>query len=140
MATQTKPAAEAMERKGEHGLEHQGLAPSGKVHWNQVAPELIQAAIRRGEGELADMGPFVAVTSPHTGRSPNDKFVVREGDTQKDVDWGKVNQPLEPKHFDTLLADVRAYLDNAPELFVQDLYAGADPAHRLSVRYVSPNA
>jgi phosphoenolpyruvate carboxykinase (ATP) len=110
------------------------------VHWNQVAPELIQAAIRRGEGELADMGPFVAVTSPHTGRSPNDKFVVREGDTQKDVDWGKVNQPLESKHFDTLLADVRAYLDEAPELFVQDLYAGADPAHRLSVRYVSPNA
>src|SRR5688572_24528173 len=140
MATQTKPAAEAIERKGKHGLEHQGLAPSGQVHWNQVAPELIQAAIRRGEGELADMGPFVAVTSPHTGRSPNDKFVVREGEAQKDVDWGKVNQPLEPKHFDALLGDVRAYLDEAPELFVQDLYAGADPAHRLSVRYVSPNA
>jgi phosphoenolpyruvate carboxykinase (ATP) len=140
MATQTKPAAEAVERRGKHGLEHQGLAPSGQVHWNQVAPELIQAAIRRGEGELADMGPFVAVTSPHTGRSPNDKFVVREGEAQKDVDWGKVNQPLEPRYFEALLADVRSYLDEAPELFVQDLYAGADPAHRLSVRYVSPNA
>ena len=140
MATQTKPAAEAIERKGKHGLEHQGLAPTGQVHWNQVAPELIQAAVRRGEGEFADMGPFVAVTSPHTGRSPNDKFVVQEGEAQKDVDWGKVNQPMKPEHFAALLADVRAYLDEQSELFVQDLYAGADPAHRLSVRYVSPNA
>ncbi len=140
MATQTKPAREAVERKGKHGLERQGLTPSGEVHWNQVAPELIQTAIRRGEGELADMGPFVAVTSPHTGRSPNDKFVVREGEAEKDVDWGKVNQPLAPEHFDALLADVRTYLDEAPELFVQDLFAGADSSHRLSVRYVSPNA
>ncbi len=140
MATQTKPAAEATKRGGKHGLERQGLSPSGKVHWNQVAPELIQAAIRRGEGELADMGPFVAVTSPHTGRSPNDKFVVREGEAASDVDWGKVNQPYPTEKFDVLLHDVRAYLDKTVELFVQDLYAGADPAHRLSVRYVSPNA
>jgi phosphoenolpyruvate carboxykinase (ATP) len=140
MATQTKPAAETFERKGKHGLEHQGLTPSGTVHWNLVPPELIQAAIGRNEGELADMGPFVAVTSPHTGRSPNDKFVVREGDAAKDVDWGKVNQPYPPERFDTLLADVRAYLNDADQLFVQDLYTGADPAHRLSVRYVSPNA
>ena len=140
MATQTKPAAEAAERKGKHGLERQGLKPSGGVHWNLVAPELIQAAVARGEGELADMGPFVAVTSPHTGRSPNDKFVVRAGEAEKDVDWGKVNQPFPAEKFDMLLADVRAYLDDASDLFVQDLYTGADPAHRLSVRYVSPNA
>ena len=140
MATQTKPAAEATERKGKHGLERQGLRPSGTVHWNQVAPELIQDAIRRGEGQLADMGAFVAVTSPHTGRSPNDKFVVRSGEAEKDVDWGKVNQPFPAEKFDLLLTDVRAYLDGASDLFVQDLYTGADPAHRLSVRYVSPNA
>jgi phosphoenolpyruvate carboxykinase (ATP) len=140
MATQTKPAAETFERKGKHGLERQGLAPSGVVHWNYVPPELIQAAIRRGEGELADMGPFVAVTSPHTGRSPNDKFVVREGDAENDVDWGKVNQPYPADKFELLLGDVRSYLNEADELFVQDLYAGADPSHRLAVRYVSPNA
>jgi phosphoenolpyruvate carboxykinase (ATP) len=80
------------------------------------------------------------VTSPHTGRSPNDKFVVREGEASKDVDWGKINQPYPPEKFDALLADVRTYLDKTVELFVQDLYAGADPAHRLAVRYVSPNA
>jgi phosphoenolpyruvate carboxykinase (ATP) len=138
MATQTTPASGAPDTT--NGLEQQGLRPSGEVHWNLVAPELMLAAARRGEGEFADMGPFVAVTAPHTGRSPNDKFVVREPATEGDVDWGKVNQPYSPTHFETLLADVRAYLDKQPELFVQDLRCGADPAHRLSVRYVMPNA
>ena len=138
MATQTKPASGSADET--HGLEQQGLRPSGKVHWNLVAPELMLAAARRGEGEFADMGPFVAVTAPHTGRSPNDKFVVREPGTEGDIDWGKVNQPYSPEHFVTLLADVRAYLDAQPELFVQDLRCGADPGHRLSVRYVLPNA
>ena len=138
MATQTKPATGAPDAT--KGLEKQGLRPSGEVHWNLVAPELMLAAARRGEGEFADMGPFVAVTSPHTGRSPNDKFVVREPATEGDIDWGKVNQPYSAAHFETLLADVRAYLDQQPELFVQDLRCGADPAHRLSVRYVMPNA
>ena len=138
MATETKPVPGAPDST--NGLEQQGLRPSGEVHWNLVAPELMLAAARRGEGEFADMGPFVAVTSPHTGRSPNDKFVVREPATEGDIDWGKVNQPYAPDHFDVLLADVRAYLDTQPELFVQDLRCGADPGHRLSVRYVTPNA
>jgi phosphoenolpyruvate carboxykinase (ATP) len=130
---------------GSHGphrgsLESLGITPAGEVHWNHTAPELVQAAVRRGEGALADMGPFVAVTSPHTGRSPNDKFVVREPSSEADVDWGKVNQPLGEAHFDALLADVRAHLSALPELFVEDLYCGADPAHRLNVRYVLPNA
>ena len=122
------------------GLEGQGLSPSGKVHWNLVAPALVQAAVARHEGTLADMGPFVAVTAPHTGRSPNDKFVVREASTEADVDWGKVNQPYTEERFGVLLADVQRYLNGLPELFVQDLYCGADAEHRLSVRYVMPNA
>ncbi|MHB1311972.1 MAG: phosphoenolpyruvate carboxykinase (ATP) [Gemmatimonadaceae bacterium] len=130
----------AVARSGTHGLAQQGLKPSGTVHWNFVATELIEAAMRRSEGRMADMGPFVAVTSPHTGRSPNDKFVVREPGSEADVDWGKVNQPISPEHFEILLADVKAYLNGQPELFVQDLYCGADHAHRLSVRYIMPNA
>ncbi len=122
------------------GLEGQGLSPSGKVHWNLVAPALIEAAVRRGEGSLADMGPFVGLTAPHTGRSPNDKFVVKEPSTEGDVDWGKVNQPYAEEKFDLLLADVKAYLNGLGELHVQDLYCGAHPQHRLSVRYVMPNA
>ena len=86
------------------------------------------------------MGPFRAVTAPHTGRSPDDKFFVRRAETEGDIDWGAVNRPIEPAHFDALLADVQAYLSEQRELFVQDLYCGADPAYRLSVRYVSPSA
>ncbi|HEX4936529.1 MAG TPA: phosphoenolpyruvate carboxykinase (ATP) [Gemmatimonadaceae bacterium] len=123
-----------------NALDAQGLNPKGTVHWNLVAARLLQEAVARHEGILADMGPFVANTAPHTGRSPNDKFVVRETATEGDVDWGKVNQPISEAHFDALLADVRAYLDGLDDLFVQDLYCGADASHRLSVRYVTPNA
>jgi phosphoenolpyruvate carboxykinase (ATP) len=135
MATATSPS-----RESTHGLSAQGLAPKGKILWNLVPAELIQAAITRNEGELADMGPFVAVTTPHTGRSPKDKFVVREASSEGDVDWGAVNQPMTEAHFEVLLADVRACLDGQGDLFVQDLYCGADPAYRLSCRYVTPNA
>ncbi|MDH5235967.1 MAG: phosphoenolpyruvate carboxykinase (ATP), partial [Gemmatimonadota bacterium] len=137
MSPTSSPAAV---RESTTGLGAQGLKPKGTVRWNLEAPELTQAAIRRNEGELAHMGPFVAVTKPHTGRSPNDKFVVRESSSEQDVDWGKVNQPISEAHFETLLADVRGYLDGLDELFVEDLYCGADPAYRLSCRYVTPNA
>jgi phosphoenolpyruvate carboxykinase (ATP) len=140
MATQTKPQAKRGEREAAQGLEAQGLRPRGELHWNLIAAELVQAAIRRGEGELADMGPFVAITAPHTGRSPNDKFVVKEPMTEKDVWWGKVNVAFDPEKFELLLADVRRHLDEQSELFVQDLYAGADPAHRVRVRFVTPTA
>src|SRR5688572_4483093 len=139
MATQTQPDAPAGGRRTA-ALDAQGLAPTGTVHWNLPNAELMQAAARRGEGRFAAAGPFVAVTAPHTGRSPNDKFVVREPSSEADVDWGKVNQPIAEAQFDLLLADVRGYLDRQDELFVQDLYCGADPAHRLAVRYVLPNA
>jgi len=140
MATRTETRASAEARESAHGLAQQGLHPTGTVHWNLVAPELILAAARRREGEFADMGPFCAVTAPHTGRSPNDKFLVKEPSTERDVWWGKVNRPFQPEQFDRLLADVQRYLDAQSELFVQDLWAGADPAHRLAARFVSPNA
>ena len=136
MATQMEPR----ELEGRQTLDAQGLKPEGRLHWNMVQTALLEAAVRRGEGELAEMGPFCAVTAPHTGRSPNDKFVVREPSTEHDVDWGKVNQPFAPEKFDLLLADVRAWLNARADLFIQDLYCGADPRYRLSVRYVSPSA
>jgi phosphoenolpyruvate carboxykinase (ATP) len=140
MATEMKPQRKQMARESSIGLSRQGLEPRGEVHWNLIAPELFQAAARRSEGEFSDMGPFVAVTTPHTGRSPNDKFVVKEPGSEKDVDWGRVNQPLSVEKYELLLEDVRKYLNDSPELFVEDLYCGADPSYRLSVRYVSPNA
>ena len=140
MATETRPERAAVARESTIGLTKLGLAPRGQIHWNLIAPELMKAAARRNEGEFAAMGPFVAVTSPHTGRSPNDKFLVKEPSSENDVDWGKVNQPISEDKYRVLLGDVREYLDKSEELFVEDLYCGADPAYRLSVRYVSPNA
>ena len=140
MATETRPEQTSAPRESSIGLSKQGLAPRGDVHWNLIAPELFEAAARRNEGEFAEMGPFVAITTPHTGRSPNDKFVVKEPTSEKDVDWGKVNQPISGEKYQLLLNDVRRYLNDAEELFVEDLYCGADPSYRLSVRYVSPNA
>src|SRR5690349_4616290 len=87
MAIQTKPQDDAG-LQGRVGLGAQGLAPKGEVHWNLTATVLIENAVRRGEGQFADMGPFCAVTAPHTGRSPNDKFLVQEPASQGDVDWG----------------------------------------------------
>ncbi len=121
-------------------LDAQGLRPSGIVHTNLIVARLIEHAVRRGEGQLAETGPLATVTAPHTGRSPDDKFIVRRPETEGDIDWGTVNRPMEPAHFDALLADVQGYLSAQDELFVQELYCGAHPAYRLAVRYVSPSA
>src|SRR5690606_15765144 len=99
---------------------------------------LVEQAIQRGEGQLTAWGAFVAITAPHTGRSPKDKFVIEEPGTADRI-WVERNPRLDPDAFDRLHADVRAYLD-AREVFVQDLFGGADPAYRLPVRVVTPNA
>jgi phosphoenolpyruvate carboxykinase (ATP) len=117
-----------------------GLAPRGTVHWNLTPPLLIEAAVRREEGQLAAHGPFNAITTPHTGRSPNDKFVVRDPAVEQDIWWGTVNQPMEVGLFERLDRDVCAYLAEQDELFVRDVFAGADPAHRVSVRFVTTHA
>ncbi|MEE8477668.1 MAG: phosphoenolpyruvate carboxykinase (ATP), partial [Gemmatimonadales bacterium] len=116
-----------------------GLEPLESVHRNLPPPALYEAAIRAGEGRMARGGVFCAITTPHTGRSPKDKFVVREPSAEADVWWGNVNQPLSPEHWAVLRADVVSYLRNRP-LYVQDLFAGADPAHRVPVRFISTNA
>jgi phosphoenolpyruvate carboxykinase (ATP) len=116
-----------------------GFSPQRQVHWNLSPAELYEHALRRGEGVLAEGGPFCAVTSPHTGRSPGDKFVVREPESEPAVWWGKVNQPIAPERFDRLLADVVHHL-NGQDLYVRDAFAGADPEYRTAVRFVSPNA
>jgi phosphoenolpyruvate carboxykinase (ATP) len=116
-----------------------GLDPQHDVHWNLYPAELYEHALRRGEGMIAEHGPFCAVTSPHTGRSPNDKFIVREPSSADQVWWGHTNQPLETDAFERLLGDVRAHLD-ARELYVRDLFAGADPQYRVPVRFITPSA
>jgi phosphoenolpyruvate carboxykinase (ATP) len=119
-------------------LTAQGLTPR-KVWANLRYVELYEHALRRSEGQLTSRGAFVAITAPHTGRSPNDKFVVDEPSSRGRIWWDK-NKPLSEAHFDRLFADVRAHLNSLDEVFVQDLFGGADSAYRLPVRFVTPNA
>jgi phosphoenolpyruvate carboxykinase (ATP) len=80
------------------------------------------------------------VTAPHTGRSPNDKFTVKEPSTEDEIWWGDVNVPMTPEHFAALRTDVLRYLDEQDDLYVRDVWAGADPQYRLNVRVVTPSA
>jgi phosphoenolpyruvate carboxykinase (ATP) len=117
-----------------------GVTGTETVHANLMPPALIAHALRRHEGRLSADGAFIAVTGTHTGRSVQDKFVVEDPDVRADIWWGKVNQPMAPERFSGLAARVRGWLGEKPELFTQDLYAGADPAHRVRVRLVTTNA
>ena len=125
--------------KPRNGLETIGLGAAARVHWNLPVPALYEEAIRRGEGLIAAEGPLVCRTAPHTGRSPNDKFIVREPSSEPHVWWGSVNRPIEPEAFDRILDDLGRYLAGR-ELFVQDRSAGADPLHRLRLRVVTEHA
>jgi len=134
-ARATRPA----EGKRASALAAAGLVSQRPVHWNLGPPELYEHAARRGEGVIAEGGAFCAVTAPHTGRSPNDKFIVREASSEHDIAWGRVNQPLAPEQFERLKAATLAHLAGQ-ELFVRDLFAGADPNHRFGIRFVTPGA
>src|SRR5712672_1755064 len=99
-----------------------GISTEQRVYRNLTPSQLYEHALHRSEGVVTSGGPFAAVTSPHTGRSPNDKFLVQEPESTDRIWWGKVNQPI------------------APEQFARDVYASADPAFRLSIRFMTPNA
>ena len=116
-------------------LEDQGIKGVGAVHYNLPEPALVEHAVARGEGRLGLGGAFLVSTGAHTGRSPKDKFVVRTPDVEDSV-WWENNQPMAPEAFDRLHEDMLAHMKGR-EYFVQDLYAGADPAQRLDVRVVS---
>jgi phosphoenolpyruvate carboxykinase (ATP) len=122
----------------QHGISTLGLTGL-KQTWNPSPAATIEMALKRGEGQLTAGGAFLAVTKPFTGRSPEDKFVVKDPSSEDKVWWGKVNKPLSQENYETLEADVRAYL-NTKELFIRDLYACANPRRRLNVRLISESA
>ena len=103
-----------------------------EAHINNSVTELVEAALHRGEGRLAASGALVVETGAHTGRSAQDKFVVTDSET-KDAIWWDNNKPMTPAHFEALLEDFKAFAKDK-ELFVQDLFGGADPSLRLPTR------
>jgi phosphoenolpyruvate carboxykinase (ATP) len=121
------------------GLDAHGIVNVSRVYWTLTTPALYEEAIRRREGLVAHAGPLVCRTGHHTGRSPNDKFVVRDDETAGRVWWGPVNRPISPEHFDRLHHQMLSYLEGK-ELFVQDCYAGADQAYRLPIRIITETA
>jgi phosphoenolpyruvate carboxykinase (ATP) len=126
-------------RPSRHGLDQHGLRNWSIAYWNLDTASLVEASLRRDEGMLAANGALVVQTGKFTGRSPKDKYVVRDSITENTVDWGAVNQPMTPEIFDALFTKVLAHLQDR-ELFVQDLEGGAEPAYRLPVRVITRRA
>jgi phosphoenolpyruvate carboxykinase (ATP) len=122
-----------------YGLEHHGIQNVNNVYWNLSTPSLCEEALRRHEARLAHLGPLVVRTGQYTGRSPLDKFIVREPTSEHQVWWGDVNRPMEPGQFNVLRSRLLAYLQGH-DLFVQDCFVGADPQYRLPIRVVTDAA
>ncbi|MBL4665849.1 MAG: phosphoenolpyruvate carboxykinase (ATP), partial [Sneathiella sp.] len=123
-------------RKSSYGLDNQGLGAVGTAYWNLSAPTLYKEALTRGEASLSEGGALVALTGQHTGRSANDKFIVKESSSEDGIWWGKVNKPFEETKFAGLHKKMIAHFEGK-DVFVQDCYAGADKKNRLPVRIIS---
>jgi phosphoenolpyruvate carboxykinase (ATP) len=124
----------------DHTRRADGAASIGRiVRANLSTPELYEDAVRAGEGVIAAEGPLVVRTGKHTGRSPKDKFIVREPSSARKIWWGDVNHPIALEHYDRLRARLMAYLADRP-VYAQDLFVGAHPGHRRSLRVYTETA
>jgi len=120
-------------------LESLGIQNAGTVHWNLTTPELYTAALTRNEGTLVHLGPLAVDTGRYTGRSPKDKYVVRDARSEDTVDWGPVNQPMRPDQFANVKRGILA-ATRERDLFVQDVFVGTHPSFRVPVRVVTEYA
>jgi Phosphoenolpyruvate carboxykinase (ATP) len=114
-----------------------GLKHTENIHYQSSPEELVQDTLRIGEGVLNDTGALVIRTGEFTGRSPKDKFTVKDEITADSVHWNDFNIPMDPKSFDLIYQKVIEYMDQLPELWVRDCYACADPRYRLNIRVVN---
>jgi len=128
-------------RKGlaPQGLAGHGLERVGEVYWNLPTALLYEHAIKRGEGSIAHLGPLVVRTGKFTGRSPNDKFIVRSAETEDTIWWGSVNKAITPGQFEGVRRRLGKHVAGMP-VHVQDLEVGADPQYRMKVRVITEYA
>ena len=108
----------------------------GIAHWNIAPEDLVKKTVELGQGELNDSGALCVSTGKFTGRSPKDKFTVKDAETENSVDWGDINIPISSEVFDKLYDKVCKHFDSK-EVWVRDAYACADPKYRLNVRVVN---
>ncbi|MBA3054469.1 MAG: phosphoenolpyruvate carboxykinase [Sphingomonadales bacterium] len=120
-----------------YSLERQGISTGATIFANLGVPQLVEHAVRNGEGLLAKDGPLVVATGKHTGRSAKDKFIVRDAETEDAVWWGKTNVPMTPAHFANLKADFLTALGGKDKLYVADLFGGSQPENRVNVRVIN---
>ena len=121
------------------GLETHGLKNLKKINWNLSTPQLYEHIIANKEGQLSHLGPVCVTTGEHTGRAPNDKFIVQEPSSQENIWWGKVNRPFSVEQFEALYSRILAYLQGK-EVYVQDCCAGCDPEHQTHIRVITEHA
>jgi phosphoenolpyruvate carboxykinase (ATP) len=117
-------------------LAEHGLDVSGRVYWHPTTSQLYTHTLARGEGQLAEGGPLVVDTGIHTGRSPKDKFIVREPGSEDRIWWGDVNAEISEDSFERLRDRLTTHLGES-DVYVVDAYAGADPDHRIAVRVIT---
>ncbi|MGB9745292.1 MAG: phosphoenolpyruvate carboxykinase (ATP) [Desulfurella sp.] len=120
----------------EKQLEYLQIVNFKKVYRNLPTPVLVEKILENKEGILAHMGPIVVESGKYTGRSPKDKFIVKQDPSKDHIWWGKENQEISPQAFDNLYKKVVAYLQQK-EIYIMDGYAGADPRYRLPIRVIS---
>jgi phosphoenolpyruvate carboxykinase (ATP) len=125
-----------MDVRGGVDLSGHGIESTGRVIWRPTTSLLYEHAIARGEARIAEGGPMAVDTGVHTGRSPQDKFVVREPSSEDRI-WWDGNKAFSPEGYDHLREKVTTFLAGEPSLYVVDAFAGADPAHRISVRVIT---
>lgn len=126
-------------QQSHYGLENHGLMNLNEVFWNLPTPILYEKILTRGEGRLSHLGPIVVRTGHHTGRSADDKFIVQDTQTEKDIWWGEVNPPITRQCFDQLHERMAMHLQTQ-DIYVQDCFAGAHPEHKLPVRIITQYA
>jgi phosphoenolpyruvate carboxykinase (ATP) len=126
----------AQARKADFNLSNQGVANLRLAYWNLTTEALVEEAVFRNEGSLIAGGAFVANTGKHTARSANDKFVVRHTDSENNIWWGVYNRPFAADKFEVLYDRLLGFMQGR-DVFVQDVYGGADEAYRLPVRIVT---
>ncbi|MBF0499346.1 MAG: phosphoenolpyruvate carboxykinase (ATP) [Candidatus Riflebacteria bacterium] len=127
---------EASALKSEYGLENHGVSDLRMAYWNLPTEALYEEIAFRGEARITRQGPVAAFTGKHTARSANDKFIVREASSEDKIWWGEYNRPFNPDKFNDLYNRVLGFLQGR-DVFVQDCYAGADPAYRMPIRIIT---
>ena len=136
---ETPAQKQATNLKSEYGLANHGLVHLDRVYWNLPEASLYEEAVFRNEGKIVNGGPLLVHTGKWTARAANEKYFVMEPTTAEKIDWGKNNRPMSPEKFDGMFSRLQAFLQGE-ELFVQDVYAGADPDYQVPIRIITDTA